>query len=89
MSFRRTDAGHQQTELFSIRLVRAHDIYDPAFVHHGDAVGQREDLVKLGRNQQNRGTRVALGDDVAVNEFDRREVDAARRLLGDQQIEWT
>ena len=57
---------------------------DAAAAHHQDAVGQRQDLVELGRDQQHRPARVAQRDDAAVDELDGADVDAAGRLA-DQQ----
>ena len=41
---------------------------------------EREDLVEFDRHQQHRLARVAQGDDALVDELDRADVDAARRL---------
>ena len=57
-----------------------------ALVHHEDAVGQPEDLVELERDQQHRASGVALLDQLAVHELDRADVEAARRLRGQQQL---
>ena len=45
---------------------------------------EREDLVELGGHEQHRGALVAHLDDAAVDELDRADVEAARRL-GDEQ----
>ena len=58
-----------------------------AAVEHADAVGEREDLVELGRHEQHGGARVAHLDDAAVDELDRADVEAARRLRDEQQLE--
>jgi hypothetical protein len=34
------DAGHEQAEVFAGSFGGGQDRYDPAFVHHGDAVGE-------------------------------------------------
>ena len=60
--------------------------HDPAAVHDRDPVGQLEDLVELGRDEQDRRPGVALGDGLAVDELDAADVEAARRLVEDEQL---
>ena len=60
---------------------------DPAAEHHQDAVGQRHDLVELGRDDQHADALVARLDDALVDVFDRADVEAARRLRGDHQLD--
>src|SRR3546814_4071747 len=57
---------------------------DAAAAHRQDAVGETANLVELHGDQQDRLAGVAHGDELAVNEFDGADVDAARRLA-DQQ----
>ena len=54
-------------------------------VHHADPVGELEDLVELGRDEQDRRARVALGDRLLVDELDAAHVEAAGRLVEDQE----
>ena len=61
------------------------DRHELAAVDDPDPVGQLEDLVELGRHEQHGRARVALGDDLLVDELDRADVDAAGRLVGDEQ----
>src|SRR5436305_244471 len=56
----------------------------PTAIEHGDAIGQREDLVELGRQQQDRGARGPNLQDLRVDPLDRTDVDAARGLRTDQ-----
>ena len=49
------------------------------------AVGQLEDLVELGRHEQDGGPGIALGDRLAVDELDAADVEAAGRLVEDEQ----
>ena len=76
-------AGHQEAEALlggsggSMLTMRP-------FVHDGDAVGERADLVQLGRDEQHRRARVALGDELAVDELDGADIHAARGLRGEQ-----
>ena len=59
----------------------AHDL---ALVDDEDAVGQRAHLLELQRDEQDAAARVALGDQAAVDELDRPDVEAARGLRGDE-----
>ena len=53
---------------------------DPALVDDEDPVGERQDLVQLERDEQDRATLVALLDEPPVEVLDRAHVEAARRL---------
>ena len=77
-------AGHHEAEDVARRVPR-HDSDDPAAVHHRDAVGERRDLVELGRDDDHRHARVARLDDALVDELDRADVESAGRLRGDEQ----
>ena len=57
---------------------------DPPLVDDEDAVGEREDLLELERDEQDRAPLVALLDEPAVDELDRADVEAARGLGGQQ-----
>ena len=59
---------------------------DAAVEHHEDAVGERHDLVELDRDEQDRVAGVAQRDEPAVDELDRADVDAARRLADQQHL---
>src|SRR6185437_6630921 len=59
---------------------------DLAFVEHEDAVRQREDLVELERDEEDRSPFAALLDESPVQELDRADVEAARRLRRDQHL---
>ena len=54
------------------------------FVEDEDAVGEREDLLERERDKQDRPALVALLDEAAVDELGRTDVQAARRLGGEQ-----
>ena len=51
-----------------------------------DPVGEREDLLQLERDEQDGPALVALLDEPAVDELDRADVEAARRLRRDQHL---
>ena len=57
---------------------------DGALVDHEDAVGQREDLLQLGRHEQHGLAPVARLDELAVDELDRPDVESPRRLRREQ-----
>ena len=80
----RTLAGHHQAEHFA-RGVGGDDADDPAPVEHHDPVRERDDLVELGGDDEDRNAGVAAGDDLLVDELDRADVDAAGRLGGDEE----
>src|SRR4051794_2088879 len=76
-------ARHRDAELLLARVGREL-AGDPALVDHDDPVGERAHLLGLERHQQDAAARVALGDEPTVDELDRPDVEAARRLGGDQ-----
>lgn len=80
-------SGHQQAQSLARCPVARHDVHDLALVHHRNAVGQGHDLVEFGADQQHGGALVPFGDDLLVDELDRADVDAARRLCRDQQLD--
>ena len=57
---------------------------DPALEDDEDAVRERQDLLELERDEQDRAALVALGDEPPVDVLDGAHVEAARRLRGDQ-----
>ena len=57
---------------------------DAAVEHHQDAVRQRADLVELDRDQQDRLAARRAWRSAAVDELDRADIDAARRLADEE-----
>ena len=57
---------------------------DPPLVHDEDAVGEREHLLELERDEEDRASHVALLDEPPVEVLDRADVETARRLRGDE-----
>src|SRR5271165_4186693 len=80
------EARHQEAEVLSVDLLGLSLARDAPAAKHDDAVGQGEYLVELDGHQQQRLARVALGDDALVDEFDRADVDAARRLADQKDL---
>ena len=80
----RRQPGHEQAERLLVGLLARQVGDDASLEHHEDAVGKRQDLGELGRDEQDGVALVALGEELAVDELDGADVDAARRLLGDQ-----
>src|SRR5581483_5880120 len=56
------------------------------FVEHENPVGEREDLVELERDEQDRATLFAFLDEPPVEELDGADVEAAGGLGGDQHL---
>src|SRR5688572_9178278 len=77
--------GHQAADLGAVGATGGHLGHDPASVDDGDPVGQRQDLVELGRDQEHGGPGVARLDDPPVDELDRPDVDAAGGLRRHEQ----
>src|SRR3989441_174134 len=76
---------HEQADLLPVgRPAVAHGD-DLTAVHDRDAIRQLEDLVELGRHEQDRCAGVALGDRLAMDELDAADVEAARRLVEDEE----
>src|ERR1700733_11923140 len=81
----RLPAGHRDAKLLLARVGRELSD-DPALVDHDDPVRQSPDFLVLERHEQYRATLVALRDETAVNELDRAHIEAAGRLVGDQDL---
>ena len=62
------------------------DADDPALEHHRDPVADGEDLVELRAHDQDRRAGVALLDEPPVDVLDRADVEAARRLRGEDEL---
>ena len=59
---------------------------DATFVHDEDAIREREHLVELQRDEQDRVARVALCDEPPVHVLDRTDIEPARGLRRDQNL---
>ena len=68
------------------RLGDRHVRHDASAIHHGDAVGEREDLLQVLADQKHRAAARAERQELAVDELGRADVDAARRLRGEQDF---
>ena len=78
--------GHHQAERALVGARRRQLAHDAAAEHHQDAVGQRQDLVELDRDHQDRAARVAALQQLAMDELDGADIDAARRLADQQHL---
>src|SRR3954447_24783863 len=77
--------GHREAELLFGR--RRRELADEAaFVDDEDAIGEREDLLELERDEEHRAAGVALLDQTAVHELNGADVETARRLRRDQHL---
>ena len=61
-------------------LCRIHFAGDAAFMNHQQTIRQRRHLFQFRRHEQDGAARVTQRHEFAVNELDRADVDAARRL---------
>ena len=59
--------------------------HQAAAVEHDDAVGDGDQLVELARDQQHADAAARGGADLAIDRLDRADVEAARRLGGEQR----
>ena len=78
---RAATGGHQQPDLLALGGRPVDERHDLAAVHHGDPIGQLEDLVELGRDEEDRRSLISLGDHLAMDELDAADIEAARRLV--------
>ena len=78
---------HQQSDLVLVGRPAVALGDELAAVHDRDPVGHLEDLVELGRHEQHGRAGVALVDHLVVDELDAAHVQAARRLVEDEQLE--
>ena len=62
---------------------------EPSFVEDEDPIREREDLVELERDEQDGPALVPLLDEPPVHELDRSDVQAPRRLCGDEHARVT
>src|SRR4051812_35018962 len=78
-------AEHLEADLLlgDVGAVLADDL---TLVDDEDPVGEREDLVELERDEQDRAPFVTLLDEPPVQELDRADVEPSRRLCGDQHL---
>ena len=81
----RPATGHQQPDLVDVGVGGAERADDPALVHDVDAIGQGQDLVEFLGDEQDRGPRLAPGEEDAMDGLDRPDIEAAGRLDGDHQ----
>ena len=76
-------AGHREADLRERPLRRRARFAEPAALHHGDAVGQREDLVQVFADEQQRGALRAGIEELLMHVRDRADIEAPGRLVGD------
>src|SRR5207248_9099392 len=79
-------SGHEQADLLHVRLGARRLADDRALVHDRDPVGEREDLVEVLADQQDRDTLAGGVAQVLVHGLDRADVEAPRRRGGDEQL---
>ena len=79
-------ACHQDAHVGGFRDRRIDFAGDPALVDHQQAIRQRHHFFELGRHEQHRAAGIAQRHQLAMDELDRADVDAARRLRDEQQL---
>jgi len=79
----RPSAGHRDPQLL-IRHVWPVLANDSPLVDDEDAVGERENLVELQRDQEDSPPLIALLDEALVDELDGAYVEPPGRLCGDE-----
>src|SRR3990172_13045985 len=82
----RSNAGHQQAQLLRRGRLALDLAHDAALIDHHDSVGQSQDLVQVFRNQERGGAGVTLVEQAQVHVFGGPDVEAARRLGGDEDV---
>ena len=71
----------------NVAVIALQDADDLPAVHHGDAIADGDDLLELGADDEDGGTGIALLDDPLVDVLDRADVETARRLRRDDQLD--
>src|ERR1700737_3165841 len=79
--------GHQQPDLFALRLGRIERPDEATAVHHDDTIRQLEDLVEIRRDQQHANARIALRNNLTMNELDAPDIETTSRLIKDQKFQ--
>ncbi len=77
-------AQHQAAERPLVRAFAGQDARHPLVVEDEDPVGEREDLVQVERDQQDRPAPVALAPQPVVHRADGAHVQASRGLHDDE-----
>ena len=76
----------RQSEILLVGRLRPPLACDLAAAHGEDAVRQVHDLVEFDRDEEDADAGIAQRDEPAVDELDRADVDAARRLADEQHL---
>src|SRR4051812_7809244 len=78
-------SGHEQADLLDVGASAVELAEDCAFVHARDAVSERENLVEVLADQENRDAQAGGFAQVDVHRLDRADVEAARGRCREQQ----
>ena len=79
-------ARHHHADPVFVGIVAGDFAHDPPVEHHQDAVGQGRQFVKLHGNQQDRPAGRTLAHDLVMDGLLGADVDAARRLIDQQEV---
>src|SRR5215218_3120752 len=77
---------HEQAELLFSCLPALTLSRQPSTTHDEDAIRKRHDLLELDRDEKDPFALVAHGDQLAMDELDGADVDAAGRLPDEQKL---
>src|SRR5579871_4396805 len=81
------ETAHEAPDFFHVCVGCIENACQSSPVDDRNAVGKRHHLVEIGRDEEDAFAFVAHADQHPVNRFDRPDVDALRRLLGDDQAD--
>ena len=81
----RPPVAMSRPDFLAVRGSRVEHGDQPAAIHHPDAVRELDDLVELGRDEEDRHAGVTLLDGALVDELDAADVEPARRLIEDEE----
>src|SRR4029077_1052982 len=79
--------GHEQADLILVGRATVPNRNDAAPIHDRDAVGELEDLVQLGRDEEDRRPPIALRDGPPMDELDAPDVQSPGRLIQYKELE--
>src|SRR5690606_9968260 len=85
LCLRRINAHHEQANALAGRHLNRQHVDNLPRIHDRDTIRERRNFVEFGGDQLHRRAGIAHAYELAVDEFNRADVEAARRLGGDEQ----
>ena len=74
------DARHKKPDLFPGCIATRENRADLTVKHDSNAIRKGHDLIQFIADQQHGDALIPFGDDLAVDKFDRADIDSTRRL---------